>query len=227
MAELASVPTVQGPDTHSAPIMVCPMNAEDPPRCERPQTSKDRLIRDSVSEAKLPAALRSSSSTPQEVSRLQHAAPKLVDPMPQPRASRSNSSSNNDEDSPRAGVDRVREVERIKVLILGVPTPLGRKMRDYLPALSDVSQPAKPQLSLCLSRGATLYLNSIPQTAHAHVRDIHDASLMWRGGSLSTMKWSPMKSWRRLGTTSIRGRMQPMKRSHTTTIAMFKRAPDY
>ena len=127
--------------------------------------------------------------------KLPHAAPKLVDPMPQHRVSRSNSSSNNDEDSQQAETDRERRVDQICAWVQGdVPqrTPLGRKMSDYVPALSEVSQPAKPQLSLCLSRGATLYLNSIPQTAHAHVRDIHDA---WAGvtkDAINMEGWEPV-----------------------------------
>ena len=126
---------------------------------------------------------------------LPHAAPELVDPMSQHRFSRSNSSSNNDEDSQQAEIDRERRVDQICAWVQGdVPqrTPLGRKMSDYVPALSEVSQPAKPQLSLCLSRGATLYLNSIPQTAHAHVRDIHDA---WAGvtkDAINMEGWEPV-----------------------------------
>ena len=127
--------------------------------------------------------------------KLPHATPKLVDPVSQPRFSRSNPSSNNDEDAQQAEIDRVRRIDQIKAKLLGdVPQriPLGRKMSDYLPALSEASQPAKPQLSLCLSRGATLYLNSIPQTAHAHVRDIHDA---WAGvteDAINLEGWEPV-----------------------------------
>ena len=86
-------------------------------------------------------------------------------------------------------------IDQIKAKLLGdVPQriPLGRKMSDYLPALPEASQPAKPQLSLCLSRGATYYLNSIPQTAHAHVRDIHDA---WAGvteDAINLEGWEPV-----------------------------------
>ena len=106
-----------------------------------------------------------------------------------------NSSSNNDEDSQQAEIDRERRVDQICAWVQGdVPqrTPLGRKMSDYLPALSEVSQPVKPQLSLCLSRGATLYLNSIPQTAHPHVRDIHDAWAAVTKDAINMEGWEPV-----------------------------------